>query len=53
MFRQERKHLFYVSIIFIFFFVYWRYKSNKIAEGIDAGNFTISDYSLYATNLPT
>ena len=41
-----------IIIVFFLYYIFWRYKSDKIAKKVDSKNFTISDYSIYVSNLP-
>jgi len=39
-------------LIFVGYYAYWRWKSNKMAIKIEKENITAGDYSIYVTNLP-
>lgn len=41
-----------IMIVFFVFYLYWRYKSAKIAAEIEERNYTVGDYSLSISNLP-
>ena len=41
-----------ITIVFFLYYIFWRYRSVKIAEKIDVENIFVSDYSIYVSNLP-
>ena len=38
--------------IFWLYYMYWRWKSSKIAFEIESQNYTTGDYSILITNIP-
>ncbi len=38
--------------IFLFYYLYWRWRTSQIAKEIEKQNETCGDYTLYVTGLP-
>jgi hypothetical protein len=39
-------------IVFVVFYIYWRFKSAYLAKEIEKKNVTVGDYSIFVDNLP-